>query len=95
MTIDTLPDEVVVEIFDFYIIVNDRGSYTPLNTWHVLVHVCRRWRYLVFASPRRLNLRLAYHGHRPISEVLDAWPVLPITLISRLESSELPKSDQR
>src|SRR5712672_2555521 len=95
MTIDTLPDEVVVEIFDFYIIVNDRGSYTPLNTWHALVHVCRRWRYLVFASPRRLNLRLAYHGHRPISEVLDAWPVLPITLISRLESSELPKSDQR
>jgi len=95
MTIDILPDDVLVEIFDFYIIVDDRGSYAPLNTWHALVHVCRRWRYLVFASPRRLNLRLVYHGHRPISEVLDTWPVLPITLISRLESSELPKSDQR
>jgi len=44
--------------------------------------VCRRWRYLVFASPRHLNLRLEYRGHRPMSEVLDIWPVLPISLIS-------------
>ncbi|KAH9955841.1 hypothetical protein BC827DRAFT_826044 [Russula dissimulans] len=37
---------------------------------------------LVFASPRSLNLRLEYGGHRPMSEVLDAWPILPISLIS-------------
>src|SRR5712671_3040086 len=74
--------------------INDRDPLTPLNTWRPLVRVCRRWRCLVFTSPRRLNLRLAYNGHGPISEMLDAWPVLPIALMSRVKTSELPKSDQ-
>jgi F-box-like len=75
-----LPDDVLVEIFDFYVNINDWRWLR--NMWHALVHVCRRWRYLVFASPRRLNLRLEYHGHRPISEMLDTWPVLPVIIIS-------------
>jgi len=85
VTIDVLPDDVLVEIFTFYVNIYD--LYPPLNPWHALVHVCRRWRYLVFASPRRLNLRLAYGGHGPMSEVLDEWPVLPVMLISRLVNS--------
>src|SRR5712672_2563621 len=85
MTIDVLPDDVLVEIF-FY--VNLRGWDLEMqNSWHALVHVCRRWRYLVFASPRRLNLQLGYHGHGSMSEVLDAWPVLPVMLISGLADS--------
>ncbi|KAI9507947.1 hypothetical protein F5148DRAFT_41875 [Russula earlei] len=40
----------------------------------------RNWRYIVFASPRRLNLRLFYTGKRPMSEMLDVWPVLPVVL---------------
>jgi len=74
-------DGVLVEIFALYINLGNRRMDPPRNTWHKLVHVCRRWRYLVLASPRHLNLRLEYGGHRPISEVLDAWPVLPVTLI--------------
>jgi len=89
-----LSDDVLVEIFNFYVI-----EYLPYNTWrnawHTLVHVCRRWRYLVFASPRRLNLRLKYGGHGPMSEMLDAWPVLPVILILGSEISlPLPKLDQ-
>jgi len=80
VTIDELPDDVLVETF-FYANINDWGP-PVYNLWHTLVHVCRRWRYVVFASPRRLNLRLTYRGHRPMSEALDAWPVLPISLIS-------------
>jgi len=95
VTIDVLPDDVLVEIF-FY--VNIRGGVIP-NPWHALVHVCRRWRYIVFASPLRLNLQLEYGGHRPMSEVLDVWPVLPVKLISGVEilPSGLPhpRSDQR
>jgi hypothetical protein len=87
-----LPDDVLVDIFNFY---EDHGNLPWWDhwdddwqdPWHTLVHVCRRWRYLVFASPRRLNLRLNYRGHRPISEVLDAWPVLPISLISVFDAS--------
>jgi len=80
MTIDVLPDDVLVKIFFF---VNIRSWDMKMqNPWHALVHVCRRWRYLVFASPRHLNLRLEYGGHRPMSDVLDAWPLLPVTLVS-------------
>jgi len=73
VTIDVLPDDVLVEMFDFYLSGGD-WSYPALqDTWDALVHVCHRWRDLVFASPRRLNLRLEYQGYRPMSEVPDAW----------------------
>src|SRR5712672_3821353 len=87
-----LPDNVLVEIFLYVNILSifdwdwdrvrdwDWGWSSVENPWLALVHVCRRWRYLVLASPRRLNLRLEYGGHGPMSEVLDGWPVLPIVL---------------
>ncbi|KAI9512456.1 hypothetical protein F5148DRAFT_1373160 [Russula earlei] len=80
VTINTLPDDVLVEIFHFCVIVDTSywGNWT--NEWHTLVHVCQRWRHVVFASPRRLNLRLEYTGQRPISEMLDVWPVLPVAI---------------
>src|SRR5712672_4467386 len=73
-----LPDDVLVEIF-CYVNIRDWGMQNP---WHTLVHVCCRWRYLVFASPHYLNLQLEYAGHAPMSEALDAWPVLPVVLVS-------------
>ncbi|KAI9450045.1 hypothetical protein F5148DRAFT_1379180 [Russula earlei] len=78
VTINTLPDDVLVEIFHFYVIVD----YWSIRTkeWHTLVHVCQRWRHVVFASPRRLNLRLDYTGKRPMSEMLDVWPALPVVI---------------
>jgi len=83
VVIDMLPDDVLVDVFNFYEDISDRPELLndKRDPWHTLVHVCRRWRCLVFASTRRLNLRLTYRGYRPISEVLDAWPVLPISLI--------------
>jgi len=94
VTIDVLPDDVLVQIF-FYVTIT-RYWDSMQNRWHVLVHVCRRWRYVVSASPRRLNLRLEYRGHGPMLEVLDVWPVLPITLISRVGiPPSHPKSDRR
>ena len=90
MTVDVLPDDVLVEIFCY---VNRRDNLNTQNPWHALVHVCRRWRYLVFASPCRLNLQLDYRGHGPIPEVLDAWPVLP--LIIRGGPRENPRLDPR
>src|SRR5712671_7100231 len=88
MTIDVLSDYVLLEIF-FHVNIRDWDSMQ--NPWRALVRVCRRWRYLVFASPRRLNLRLEYYGHAPMSEALDAWPVLPVMLVSsphRVSSSD-------
>jgi len=48
--------------------------------WPTLVHVCRRWRSVVFGSTRRLNLRLRCTYKTPAKETLDIWPALPIII---------------
>ncbi len=73
VTIGTLPDDVLLEIFDFYM---DR-SYDE-DEWHMLVHVCRQWRNVVFASPRRLGLRLLCTKQRSARKMTEVWPALPI-----------------
>ena len=44
------------------------------------MHVCRKWRNLVFKSPRRLNLELSCSFGRPARAALDIWPPLPINI---------------
>ena len=74
-----LPDDIILIIFDFYRV--DPMNYVGSTfTWHKLVHVCRRWRHLVFASPRRLDLRIVCTGTSPVSELLHVWPQLPIII---------------
>jgi F-box-like len=72
-----LPDDVLLAIFDFYLVrVSDHNKDT--EAWQLLVHVCRRWRCVVFGSPRRLNLRLICPLRTPVRESLDVWPALPL-----------------
>jgi len=49
-------------------------------TWEILVHVCQRWRYVVFAAPRLLDLRLVCTAGTPVDRILDVWPVFPIVI---------------
>ncbi len=74
VTIATLPDVALLEIFDFYMYEEQ------IEAWYALVHVCRKWRKVVFGSPRRLNLRLYYRAGAPVLETLDVWPPLPIVV---------------
>ena len=80
--IDVLPDDVLLGIFDFYMIMYTyESSYrgkTETEAWQSLVHVCRRWRCLVLGSPRRLNLRLFCTPKTPARDTLDVWPPLPL-----------------
>jgi hypothetical protein len=46
------------------------------------VNVCQRWRYVVFASPRRLDLKLHCIPKTPVRKTLDVWPALPIVVLS-------------
>ncbi|KAI0295414.1 hypothetical protein B0F90DRAFT_1147789 [Multifurca ochricompacta] len=48
--------------------------------WHRLTHVCRKWRYVIFASPRRLDLRLLCTHGTTVRRTLDCWPALPISI---------------
>ena len=78
--IDTLPDEVLLAIFDFFV-YKDAIITKEVEAWQSLVHVCRRWRSIVFGSPRRLNLRLVCGGLKmPARDTLDVWPPLPLVI---------------
>ena len=86
VTIDVLPDDVLLAIFCFYVLndpdFNVLFSYTKreIDSWQSLVHVCRRWRYLVFGSPRHLNLRLFCIPGRSARKSLGVWPALPLLI---------------
>ncbi len=85
VTIDVLPDDVLLITFDFHV-VGDEGFSIDISEfdnqvtkpWQSLVHVCRRWRCLVFGSPRRLDLRLFCTTRTPATETLDIWPAFPL-----------------
>jgi F-box-like len=77
--IDMLPDNVLLEIFHFY--KEDPESRRPYSwCWITLIHVCRRWRHIIFGSPRRLILRLVCSARTPARRSLDIWPPFPIFL---------------
>jgi hypothetical protein len=75
VTIDVLPDVALLDIFDCYV-----DQVEEIQEWHTLVHVCRKWRSVVFGSPLRLNLRLYCTKKTPVREMLAVWPPLPIVV---------------
>ena len=77
VTIDILPDDVLLHIFYFDGQEDVNREWNP--SWHRLVHVCRRWRSLVFASPNFLDLRLVFDRGTRV-ELASIWPPLPITI---------------
>jgi hypothetical protein len=80
--ISALPEDALLEIFKFYV---DQNRHE--DAWHTLVHVCRRWRYVVFASPRRLHLELRCTKESPMKTMLDVWPALPIVINANITDS--------
>jgi hypothetical protein len=87
VTISVLPDSVLLDIFDFYRARADEDG-TFLCMWHRLVHVCQRWRYVVFSHPLRLDLRLYCLPGTRVREMLEIWSPLPIEIWSSLFEDE-------
>ena len=75
-SIDILPDDVLLEIFDFC--GEAPFSKKEIEAWQILVHVCRRWRSVVFRSSHRLDLQLVCTAKTPARDTLNVWPALPI-----------------
>ena len=73
VTIDILSDDALLYVFDFHV-----AQPSKVEAWHTLVHVCRRWRSLVFGSPRRLNLRIECTGKTPVRDI---WPALALPIV--------------
>ena len=79
VTINSLPEDVLPYIFHFDRL-EDIGRIQSLSWgWHRLVHVCRKWRSVVFASPTFLELSLVC-GPSTRVELIGIWPPLPIII---------------
>ena len=88
VTINILPDDVLLLIFRFDRLIfldepGPNGMWEALWSqpwgWHRLVHVCRRWRSLAFASPNFLDLRL-FCGPNTNPELMGIWPPLQVII---------------
>ncbi|KAH9168539.1 hypothetical protein EDB89DRAFT_2245129 [Lactarius sanguifluus] len=89
----TLTDDVLLKIFCFY---RDGLKEFPDRPWkwHTLVHVCRSWRHIVFASPRHLDLQLLCTVGTPVRKYLDCWPpTLPIVISYKFLWHSPPSSE--
>ena len=89
VTIEALPDNTLLEIFDFYRVYAVYHSRGRPWKWHRLAHVCRRWRCIVYTSPRRLDLQILCKSGAPIKRILGTWPTLPLVL--RFQGNERSK----
>ena len=80
-TIHALPDNVLLEIFKFHVDEASKGTiFHDHDAWHTLVHVCPRWRLVVLASPRRLDLHILCTNKNQVEKNLNIWPQLPIAI---------------
>jgi len=76
--INNLPGDVLLDIFGSYMDLHEDEEWQTAVLWETLVHVCHRWRNLVFSSPRHLGLQLLCTDRTRVREMLHIWPALPI-----------------
>ncbi|KAI0259609.1 hypothetical protein BC834DRAFT_610477 [Gloeopeniophorella convolvens] len=90
VTIESLPDVVLLEVFDHCREEELRKggalqkSQPHLYQWYQLVpaHVCQRWRQIIIASPTRLRLSILCSWELPVAEILRHSPAeLPVSIL--------------
>ena len=79
MPIYMLPDNVLLDIFDFRRIGEPEPDHRPWK-WKRLVHVCRRWRQIIFASPIRFHIQLYCKNGTHVRKLLGCWPAFLINI---------------
>lgn len=85
LTVDILSDDDLLHIFTLY--RQDRQGFRYSDDdwpWHSLLHVCQRWRQIIFAWPHHLDLRLDCKSEAAVAKARDVWPALPISIQSAL-----------
>jgi hypothetical protein len=76
-----LPNSALLRIFDFSVAYDmDEATSAEIEAWQTLVHVCRKWRKIVFGPPCRLDLRLYCGARAPVRKMLKIWPAFPIVI---------------
>ena len=80
LTINHIPDELLLEIFDSYRQAIDHydQEWSREYVWFNLAHVCRKWCAVMFASVSRLDLGISVGPEKPvqINTILSCpWPI--------------------
>ena len=88
-TIDMLSDDELLCIFDSY----RRQLDLDIWPWADLVHVCRRWRHIIFGYPSYLKLYLICKSKTNVQAMLDIWPVLPLIFHANLDDKDAGEDD--
>jgi hypothetical protein len=86
ISLDILPDDVLLVVFDLCM---DEYREMAREAWLPLVHVCQRWRSLVFGSPRHLNLRLLCTARTPVRDTLYIWPPFPLLIYDSTQTNDM------
>ena len=73
VSIKKLSDDVLLSIFHHFL-------HASPQFWHVLTHVCQKWRRIIFESPLSLRLRLYCTYGTPVLETLGYWPPFPLVV---------------
>jgi hypothetical protein len=77
VSIGNLSGNVLLKIFRYYL------DASP-HLWPRLVHICREWRRIIFATQRKsqrpLHLRLFFTHGTPVLKTLGYWPTLSIVM---------------
>ncbi|KAH9981783.1 hypothetical protein BJV74DRAFT_65378 [Russula compacta] len=70
------------------------GEWVRERWWYKLVHVCRRWRYIILGSPSYLGLCLVCTYRTPIVVMLAHSPCLPLIIDHVDEDHDITVEDE-
>ncbi|KAH9981812.1 hypothetical protein BJV74DRAFT_66574 [Russula compacta] len=77
-----------------YSLISQGGEWVPERWWSKFTHVCRRWRYLVFASASYLGLSLVCTYGTPVADMLAYSPSLPLIIDYVDQAREITAKDE-
>ena len=72
--------DLIDEGEDDMLLVLMGGKWVRERWWYKLIHVCRRWRYLVLESASHLGLCLVCTYGTPVADMLARSPPLPLVI---------------
>jgi hypothetical protein len=91
ITIDKLPEDVLLEIFGF---CQEDFRLDAIWGWLLLAHVCPTWRQVILESPHRLNLQIRCTYGTPVRKDLGIWPGFLIVIDYRYSESGISPTDE-
>ncbi|KAI0261318.1 hypothetical protein BC834DRAFT_1043996 [Gloeopeniophorella convolvens] len=92
VSIDVLPSEILLDIFEHYLskCIRSPFGWSPQFSWCTLAHVSARWREVLFASAQRLNLILYCNidSDRFNAEMIALAPSFPLAVFTKLRQKD-------